>query len=62
MTYRYDTKVHGCIWDRLHHSLYLPVVLGVTEVLTGVTVLYCYLKIFLFVRETRNNVSIFFHN
>ena len=35
----------------------MPVAMGTTEVLTGITVFYCYLKIFLFVRETRNNVS-----
>ena len=55
--FRFDTKSHGCLWDRLHHNLYMPVAMGTTEVLTGITVFYCYLKIFLFVRETRNNVS-----
>ena len=56
--YRFDEKVHVCIWDRLHHNLYLPIILGSTEVSTAVVVFICYLKIFLFVRETRNNVSV----
>ena len=57
--FRFDHKVHACLWDRLHDNLYMPVVWGITEVLTGVTVFYCYLQIFLFVRKTRNNVSAF---
>ena len=23
--FRFDTKSHGCLWDRLHHNLYMPV-------------------------------------